>query len=256
LARHAALDPARFYNGMLDRVRSADVTVVPHCKATGLAKDGRTIAVVTTRGTIAASTVIVATNGYTGTLLPWLRRRVIPIGSYMIATEPIAPHLMAQLFPTDRVVTDTRRVVFYYRPSPDRTRVLFGGRVSASETDSRKTVAPLKAEMARLFPELAAVRVSRSWMGFVAYTFDKLPHIGCKDGIHFAMGYCGSGIAMASYLGMRLGQQILGKSEGRTAFDEITFESRPYYFGRPWFLSPTIAFYRWLDRRGTERSEG
>ena len=68
--------------------------------------------------------------------------------------------------------------------------------------------------MARLFPELAAVRVSRSWMGFVAYTFDKLPHIGCKDGIHFAMGYCGSGIAMASYLGMRLGQQILGKSEG------------------------------------------
>jgi len=174
----------------------------------------------------------------------------------MIATEPIAPHLMAQLFPTDRVVTDTRRVVFYYRPSPDRTRVLFGGRVSASETDPRKTVAPLKAEMARLFPELAAVRVSRSWMGFVAYTFDKLPHIGCKDGIHFAMGYCGSGIAMASYLGMRLGQQILGKSEGRTAFDEITFESRPYYFGRPWFLSPTIAFYRWLDRRGTERSEG
>jgi len=256
LARHAALDPARFYNGMLDRVRSADVTVVPHCKATGLAKDGRTIAVVTTRGTIAASTVIVATNGYTGTLLPWLRRRVIPIGSYMIATEPIAPHLMAQLFPTDRVVTDTRRVVFYYRPSPDRTRVLFGGRVSASETDSRKTVAPLKAEMARLFPELAAVRVSRSWMGFVAYTFDKLPHIGCKDGIHFAMGYCGSGIAMASYLGIRLGQQILGKSEGRTAFDEITFESRPYYFGRPWFLSPTIAFYRWLDRRGTEPSEG
>jgi hypothetical protein len=61
---------------------------------------------------------------------------------------------------------------------------------------------------------------------------------------------------MASYLGMRLGQQILGKSEGRTAFDEITFESRAYYFGRPWFLSPTIAFYRWLDRRDTERSEG
>ena len=150
-ARNAALDPARFHKSLLDRVLAAEAAVVPHCKATRLASHGRTIAVVTTRGTIAAHTVVVATNGYTGTLSPWLRRRVIPIGSYIIATEPIAPHLMAQLFPTNRVVTDTRRVVYYYRPSPDRTRVLFGGRVSAGETDPRKSVAPLKAEMARSF---------------------------------------------------------------------------------------------------------
>jgi glycine/D-amino acid oxidase-like deaminating enzyme len=221
---------------------------------TGLTNRGDSVTLATARGGITARNVIVATNGYTGALTPWLRRRVIPIGSYIIATEPIAPELMARLFPTDRVVTDTRKVVYYYRPSPDRTRILFGGRVSIAETDPRKSAAPLKAEMARLFPELATVRVSRSWMGFVAYTFDTLPHLGAHDGIHYAMGYCGSGIGMASYLGMKLAKQLLGSDDGRTAFDDIPFASRPYYFGRPWFLTPAIAWYRWKDRHGAWQS--
>src|SRR5262249_37172431 len=106
------------------------------------------------------------------------------------------------------------------------------------------------AEMVRLFPELAAIRVSRSWMGFVAYTFAALPHIGAYDGIHHAAGYCGSGIGMASYLGMKLGKQIVGAADGGTAFDGVPFPSRPYYFGWPWFLTPAIAFYRWKDKKG------
>jgi glycine/D-amino acid oxidase-like deaminating enzyme len=246
--RNAALDPARYHAGLTDRVLAAGTTLVAACKATGLTQDGKRTIVATTRGPITARDVIVATNGYTGSLVPWLRRRLIPIGSYIIATEPVAPDIMATLFPTDRVITDTRKVVYYYRPSPDRTRVLFGGRVSVAETDSRKSAMPLKWELARLFPELADIRVSRSWMGFVGYTFDTLPHIGSHDGIHYAAGYCGSGIAMASYLGMRLGRKVAGLSEAETAFDDVAFPTRPYYFGRPWFLSPAIAYYRWRDR--------
>jgi glycine/D-amino acid oxidase-like deaminating enzyme len=102
----------------------------------------------------------------------------------------------------------------------------------------------------RLFPELAAVRVSHSWMGLVAYTFDTLAHIGCRDGIHYAMGYCGSGVSMASYLGTRIGQQVLGRPEGRTAFDGVGFPTRPLYSGRPWFLPASVAFYRWRDALG------
>jgi glycine/D-amino acid oxidase-like deaminating enzyme len=248
--RNAALDPARYHAGLGERVLAAGVTLVTTCKATGLTQDGTRTVVDTTQGRIAARDVIIATNGYTGSLVPWLRRRIIPIGSYIIATEPIAPELMATLFPTDRVVTDTRKVVYYYRPSPDRTRVLFGGRVSVAETDPRKSAAPLKRELARLFPELAGIRVSRSWMGFVAYTFDTLPHIGSHDGIHYAAGYCGSGIAMASYLGMRLGRKVAGLGEADTAFDDVAFPARPYYFGKPWFLSPAIAYYRWRDGLG------
>ena len=87
-----------------------------------------------------------------------------------------------------------------------------------------------------------------SWLGFVAYTFDTLPHLGEHDGIHYAMGYCGSGVGMGSYLGMRLGQRLLGSEQGRTGFDRLAFETRPLYTGKPWFLAASIMYYRWLDR--------
>jgi glycine/D-amino acid oxidase-like deaminating enzyme len=193
--------------------------------------------------------VVVATNGYTGPLTPWLRRRVIPIGSYIIATEPLAPELARELIPHNRIVSDTRRVVYYYRLSPDGRRMLFGGRVSTHETDPRISGPLLRDDMVALFPQLAATRISHSWAGFVAYSFDSLMHIGRHAGLHFAMGYCGSGVGMASYLGMRLGQQVLGLPEGRTAFDDLPFPTRPLYTGKPWFLAASVRYYRWLDRR-------
>jgi glycine/D-amino acid oxidase-like deaminating enzyme len=202
------------------------------------------------RGSIVARNVVVATNGYTKAATPWLQRRVIPIGSYIIATEPIARATMARLMPRDRVVSDTRKVVYYYRASPDGERILFGGRVSHNETDPRVSGPRLHGELTRLFPELATVRVSHSWMGFVAYTFDEMMRAGQHDGIHYAMGYCGSGVGMAGYLGMRVGQQVLGLKEGATAFDTLPFDSRPYYHGNPWFLAPSIMYYRWRDSRG------
>ena len=126
--------------------------------------------------------------------------------------------------------------------------MLFGGRVSYSETDPRRSAPLLHAEMSRLFPALSKVKISHSWMGFVAYTFDTLAHVGRHDGMHYAMGYCGSGVSMASYLGMRTGQKVLGLKEGATGFDATTFETRPLYYGNPWFLGASISFYRWRDR--------
>jgi glycine/D-amino acid oxidase-like deaminating enzyme len=98
-----------------------------------------------------------------------------------------------------------------------------------------------------IFPELKDVKISHSWMGFVAYTFDHLSHIGKHEGVHYAMGYCGSGVGMASYLGTRIGQQVLGLEEGRTALDGLAFQTRPLYTGKPWFLPMTVAYYRWRD---------
>jgi glycine/D-amino acid oxidase-like deaminating enzyme len=200
---------------------------------------------------VRARDVIVATNGYTGTLTPWLRRRVIPIGSYIIATEPLDPEVMDRLFPTQKVVSDTRKVVYYYRPSPDRTRIVFGGRVTSGETSPLRSGGMLRADLIGIFPELKDVRISHSWMGFVAYTFDELSHIGKHDGVHYAMGYCGSGVGMASYLGTRIGQQVLGLEEGRTALDGFRFQTRPLYSGKPWFLPMAVAYYRWRDGAAT-----
>ncbi len=248
--RYAAIDPGRFHQGMLERARAAGAEVVPHCPATAIAREGRGFRVATPRGVISTREVVVATNGYTGGLTPWLRRRVIPIGSYIIATEPIPSETMARLMPGNRIVSDTRKVVYYYRTSPDGRRILFGGRVSLNETDARVSGPLLHREMVRIFPELADIRITHSWSGFIAYSFDELMHIGCHDGVWYAMGYCGSGVGMAGYLGMRLGQQLLGRKEGRTAFDDVAFETRPLYRGNPWFLAPSVMYYRWHDRFG------
>ncbi len=245
--KHASIDPGLYHQGLLERAMAAGAKVVPHCAVTAIAKDGNDFRLRTARGEVMARDVLVATNGYTGNLTPWQQRRVIPIGSYMIATEPLAQETMDRLFPTDRVVSDSRKLVYYYRASPDRTRILFGGRVSLKETDPNISAPRLHTELCRIFPELATTRLSHSWLGFVAYTFDTLPHVGKHEGIHYAMGYCGVGVAMASYLGTRVGQQILGLEEGRTAFDGLAFETRPLYYGDPWFLAPSIRYYRWRD---------
>ncbi len=153
------------------------------------------------------------------------------------------------------MASDTCKVVYYFRSSPDRTRVLFGGRVSAAETDTAQSAPKLYEDMCRIFPELRDYGVSHSWVGTVAYTFDELPHIGSRDGIHYAMGYCGSGVSMASYLGMRVGQKVLSRKEGQTAFDDLPFPTRPLYTGKPWFLPPLVAWYRWRDRMQHERAK-
>jgi len=248
--KHASLDPGRFHQGLLERVRAADAAVVPHCRVEAVERDGGGFVLSTARGKVRAREVVVATNGYTGPATGWLRRRVIPIGSYIIATEPLAPEVMDRLMPTDRIVSDSRKVVYYYRPSPDRTRIVFGGRVSSDETDPLKSAPLLRRDLIALFPELERVKVSHSWMGFVAYTFDTLAHVGRHDGLYYAMGYCGSGVSMAAYLGTRVGQQVLGLTEGRTGLDAVPFQTRPLYTGKPWFLAASVAYYRWRDSLG------
>lgn len=252
---HAAVDPARYHLGLLKTATNAGALVIGNCPVTGIARGPTGFTVTTARGTVRAGDVIVATNGYTTGITPWMQRRVIPIGSYIIATESLPADLVDRLSPKDRIASDTRKVVYYYRASPDRTRILFGGRVSASETDPTVSGPRLYEDMCCIFPELRDYRISHSWMGTVAYTFDELAHTGTHDGVHYAMGYCGSGVSMASYLGMRAGQKVLGLKEGQTAFDDLPFPTRPFYTGKPWFLPAAVAWYRWRDRMQYQRAQ-
>ncbi len=253
-ADHAALHPGKYHRGLLGKALAEGVEVTPFCEALAIDREREKFRVKTSKGVISAEKIVVATNGYTSKLTPWLQRRVIPIGSYIIATEPLPRGLVDELFPTDRIVSDTCRVVYYYRTSPDRTRILFGGRVSAFETDPKVSGPRLHADMCRIFPKLVGTKISHSWMGTVAYSFDELAHTGIHEGIHYAMGYCGSGVSMASYLGMRMGQRVLGRGEGRTAFDDLPFPTRPLYNGSPWFLPSIVAWYRWRDHLEFQRS--
>ncbi|MES1150658.1 MAG: FAD-binding oxidoreductase [Dongia sp.] len=246
--RHASLHPGKYHLELLRIAKAAGAQVIDHCPASDIARDGGGFTVTTAKGKIAARDVVVATNGYTGPVTPWQRRRVIPIGSYIIATEPWPKEKMLALLPQDRVISDTRKLVFYYRLSPDLTRMVFGGRVAYMENDPRVSAPRLHDWMTLIFPALKPAKVTHSWMGYVAYTFDTLPHIGKQDGLYYAMGYCGSGISLATYFGMRIGQQVLGRAEGKTPLDNIPFPTRPLYSGNPWFLAPSIFYYRIRDK--------
>ena len=243
----ASVDPAALHRGLLDKVIAAGATIVTYCPATSIDKTGSEFEVSTPKGTIHARDVIVASNGYTSSATPWFKRRVIPIGSYIIATEPLAPAVMEKLMPTNRMLGDTRKMVFYYRPSPDRKRIIFGGRVSHAETDPLTSGPKLHERMVDIFPELAQTKISHSWVGFVAYTFDELAHLGKQDGVYYSMGYCGSGVSMSCYMGMRIAQQLVGDNQGQSGFDGLKFQTRPLYTGKPWFLAASIRYFRWLD---------
>lgn len=247
---HASVHPAKYHKGLLRVAREKGAEVVTQCRVLDLSRDANGFHLKTQKGELRAKRVILATNGYTGALSPWQQRRVIPIGSYIIATEELPTDLMDRLMPTNRILSDTRKLVYYYRPSPDRKRILFGGRVSLRETDPMLTGPRLHADLVSLFPELSQTKISHSWSGFVGYTFDTLMHAGNDDGLYYAMGYCGSGVGMASYLGMRIGQQAADNPAGLTAFNKIPFPTRPFYTGNPWFLAPSVLAYRIRDRLG------
>ncbi|TDH38391.1 FAD-binding oxidoreductase [Pseudohoeflea suaedae] len=247
---HASLDPGRYHAGLVKIALEAGVLLAPRCEITGLSKSGKGHRATTARGEIEASDVVLATNGYSGKLSPWHQRRVMPIGSYVIATEELPEHVVDEIIPKDRIVSDSRHVLYYFRASPDRKRIIFGGRVSISETDPRTSGKILHRELVRLFPQLEGYRVSHSWMGFVGYTFDTLAHVGNRDGIHYSLGYCGSGVGMAGFQGRKIGQRILGLAEGETGYTRTPFPGRLYYSGKPWFLGPAIHVYRIRDRLG------
>lgn len=247
---HCSINVSTYHPSLLKKALASGAKVKGTCRVLAIERLGTGFKVLTSEGAIKAGKVILATNGYSGPLSPWHQRRIIPIGSYVIATKELPSELVDRLFPTDRVLSDTRKLVYYYRLSPDRKRVLFGGRVSLSETDPRNSALKLHRDMTALFPELASTKISHGWMGFVGYTFDTLMHAGEDKGLYFAGGYCGSGVGMASYLGMRIGQKAAGQEKSPSAFERIPFPTRPLYTGTPWFLAPSVLVYRLRDRLG------
>jgi len=246
----ASVDPMRLLVGLLKRAQDSGAVVVDHCPAQSITPNGTGFDVATPRGRIHAAKLLIATNGYTRGELPWHRRRVIPIGSYQIATEPLGTERVKNLIPQGRNIVDSRRVVVYFRPSPDGTRIIFGGRAALAETDPTTCVPRLHDMMTQVLPQLRGVHTEYAWTGWVAYTFDELPHLGCHEGIYYSMGYCGQGVPLAPYFGRRIGQQMMGLAEGRTALDGLPFPSRAYYRGTPWFLAPSVFVYRTLDALG------
>ena len=249
----AGLHPGLLHRGLLERVKAAGVTVITETPVMGIRRDGGGFELATARGGLRAGEVVVATNGYTGPVTPWLQRRVIPIPSQIIATEPLPKETLDRLMPKRRMCGDTRNLYNYFRPSPDGTRIILGGRRGTDTDDPRKKCTHLLGNLIEIFPELADVKLSHSWWGYTGYSFDSLPHLAVHDGIHYATAFCGSGVVWAPWIGRKAALKILGDSEAETAFTTFGFKGRPLYWGKPWFLPAVIAWYGLKDRFGVGR---
>jgi glycine/D-amino acid oxidase-like deaminating enzyme len=244
-----ALHPARYVRGLAGAAAGAGAVLRGNTRVTAIAPDGDGFRIATPSGQVRARAVLSATNGYSfGGPNPWLARRLIPVGSYIIATEELPEAIMGKLFPTGRMISDSRRVLNYFRPSPDRRRVLWGGRASFAPTSPEAAAPVLHGFMTAVFPELRDVTLTHSWTGNVAFTFDFLPHIGVNDGIHFAAGCQGSGVAMQTWLGHQVALKILGRANAPSAFDGLQMPTMPMYAGKPWFLPLVGQWYRLRDR--------
>ncbi len=242
----AGLNPAKYHNGLIDVARKAGVVILPFTPVQSITKG---FALTTRLGTVQASQVAVCTNGYTGKELQWFRKRVLPLRSAIITTEPIPAEIMARLMPKSRMYGDTRRMVAYYRPSPDGRRIIFGGRASNLRDNPAANARNLHRSMCEVYPELKDTKISHVWSGLVAYTFDHAPHIGQQDGMDYAMGYCGSGVTRSSYFGQKLAHKMLGDTEkGHTYFDNLDFQTKPFYSGNPWFMPAILGWHRLMDR--------
>jgi glycine/D-amino acid oxidase-like deaminating enzyme len=247
------LHPGKYFAGLVAAAEAAgaDLHEGVRAKAIRRQSDGRLV-VETVRGAILTKDVIVGTNGYTDGVVPSLRRRVIPIGSYIIATEPLPDELARILSPKGRAFFDTKNFLYYWHVSEDR-RMIFGGRASFLPTSVDRTAAILHRGMLEVHPQLAGYRIEYAWGGNVGFTFDRMPHVGRQDGITYALGCCGTGVALMTGLGVAVGEWLGGGPA--PALSKLSFPLVPApYEGRPWFLPFAGEWFRlqdWLARRGS-----
>lgn len=244
------LQPAKYVLGLARKAAEAGAKIYAPARVTGVQRDGDRFTVQVAGRSISARQVLVATNGYSGPELPFFHRRIMPLRSAIIATQELPRDLINSAFPTGGCVVDSSRLVLYYRPSPDGRRVVFGGRAFDLADKPHKYAPDLRRLMLRIFPQFSDAAITHAWSGTVAYTFDHAPHLGCHDGLHYVMGYCGSGVGRATYFGHKAALQMLGQAAGKTSLDGLTFPTRPLYFGKPWFLPAVLRWQNMMDRMG------
>jgi glycine/D-amino acid oxidase-like deaminating enzyme len=247
----AGLNPAQYVVGLAKAAEKVGVHLCPKARLIRIEKDGKRYRLFTERGETLAEKVLVTTGGYTSSATPSLQRRIIPIGSYIIATHPISAELRHQLIPRDRMVFDYRHFLNYYRFSADN-RMIFGGRAAFfPETASsiRTSAEILRKEMIFVFPQLKDTPLEYAWGGTLDFAFDLMPHAGELEGIYYALGFAGHGVALGTHLGTKMADAILDDKVGELPYNAYPFPEAPLglYNGKAWFLPLIGLWHRILD---------
>ena len=255
----AGCNPARYVAGLGRAAMKAGTQVFEHTRVASVQRDSRQgeqgWKLTTSRGPLWAHDVFVATSGYTSHATPALQKKIIPIGSFIITTEILPDKLAQELSPRNRMIYDSKNYLYYYRLTPDR-RMLFGGRAAFfPETDQtiRQSAEILRRGMIDVYPQLADAKIDYVWGGTLDFAFDIMPHAGQLDGMYYALGYAGHGVAMATYQGQKIAELMAADRTGTDKPDNpfvgIPFPGAPLglYDGKPWFLPLAGAWYKFLD---------
>ncbi|MBX5210524.1 FAD-binding oxidoreductase [Rhizobium sp. NZLR11] len=247
--KSAQMHMGRYSAGLAQAVVRHGGQVWEESPVTEITRVGNRYRIQTPRGTVTAREVVLATGTSRIGPFSWFKRRLVPVGSFIIVTEPLAPSVINLLMPNHRNVTTTANIGNYFRILPDN-RMLFGGRAKFAAYTGEghaRSCEVLSTSLKEFFPQLANVKVDYCWGGAVDMTADRLPRSGTYRGMPYAMGYSGHGAQLSTYMGRHLAQKVLGHPQ-YLPFEDLPWPAIPGYFGWPWFLPAVGAYYRYKDR--------
>ncbi|WP_261405488.1 NAD(P)/FAD-dependent oxidoreductase [Chenggangzhangella methanolivorans] len=249
LPQDASIHPGRYHAGLLSRARDAGALIAGNAPVRDIVSSGSGHLVRFDGFDVRARDVIVATNGYTKGVGGYFSRRIVPIASSQIATGHIPQDRFEAAMPKRRVYGNSNRVFFYFRPAPGENRILWGGRSShVAREGSAASFQHLARDLLDTFPDLEHVPVTHAWSGLIGYTFDEFPHLGrSPDGVHYAMGYCGTGVSRSTHFGRKIALQLLSRPEGQSAFSDLGFPSHPFHFVAKHAVPAVETWYRIRD---------
>jgi glycine/D-amino acid oxidase-like deaminating enzyme len=246
----AGLNPAQYVKGLARATEKAGAVLHARARVTYIGRRGKRFFIETERGSLTADSIFVGTSGYTGNVTKKLQRKIIPIGSFIIATEPLPEKLAQELSPKSRMIFDYKHYLNYFRLWDKR--LIFGGRAAffpETANTIRRSAEILQREMVQVYPKLKDVNVEYVWGGTLDFAFDMMTHVGKSDGIYYSLGYAGHGVAMATYLGKTVAEAILAGNIREHPFAAFDFHGAPLglYNGFPWFLPLAGAWHKFLD---------
>jgi glycine/D-amino acid oxidase-like deaminating enzyme len=247
--KSAGMHVGRYVRGLARAAQARGAHILEHAPVLGLQRESAGAYVVQTpRGEIRAAQVLLASGISQVGPFGWIRRRIVPVGAFLIVTEPLPVDLLNRLMPTRRMATDTKNFVNFFRVTPD-SRILFGGRARFATSNPRsdeKSGLILRQQMAAVFPELADVRIDYCWGGMVDMTPNRLPRAGAREGVYYSMGYSGHGTQMATLMGTLMAEIMDGRAD-LNPWKDFGWRAIPGHFGKPWFLPFVGAWYRLKD---------
>jgi glycine/D-amino acid oxidase-like deaminating enzyme len=244
------LNPAQYVTGLARAAEKAGAILCARARVHRQERRETRFLIQTERGTLEAESVLVATSGYTGSVTRKLQRKIIPIGSFIIATERLSDELARELSPKNRMIFDYKHYLNYFRLWDNR--MIFGGRAAffpETANTINRSAEILQREMTQVYPQLKNTKVDYVWGGTLDFAFDQMTHVGETDGIYYSLGYAGHGVAMATYLGKTVAEAMLDGNIKDHPFAQFEFPGAPFglYTGSPWFLPFAGAWHKILD---------